>query len=528
MLHRSHTWAHFALIILVLTVGLSLVLPLAAQDEIYFPTTEWRTSTPEEQGMDSAKLAEMFGSFRTGTEAIHSILVIRNGYVVLDASAYPFRSDRPHWLSGDTASVISALVGIAIDQGFIKGVDQSIWDFFPQSTTANMDARKAAITVEDLLIQSSGLSMGPTEDYAMYDLTADDQSWVQYTLDMPMATEAGEFFNGLDANAHLLSAIISQATGMNASEFARKNLFDLLGITVAPWRADPQGITLGSEGLALSPYDMAKLGYLYLRQGEWDERQVLSPAWVEAATIQHSHPGYTWDGYGYLWWTGNLGTEKDHPGYLAFGLGWQEIWVVPDAGLVVVLTGDKSFVGMNVINQYILPSIIGDTALPANPNAQAELAANIEILAAPVPVAAKPVPAGLANLVGKACVMEGNPLGWQSVSLSFGEDQGVLTVDTADTRLEIPFGLDGVYRVSDARKPSDPMWLPTGPFWRPVTDVPLAGRLTRASDTRLTFRVWDLSGGQAWDINLVFDQQVSVTLMPSIEADIVRLSGVLE
>ncbi|MFN8372593.1 MAG: hypothetical protein U0694_06915 [Anaerolineae bacterium] len=130
--------------------------PLDAQEDVTFPTEHWLTSTPEAQGMDSTVLAELLNSFEVTTNNLHSLLIIRHGYVVLDTSTYLFDSERPHWQFSVTKSIISTLVGIAIDQGFIESVDQSIWDFFSQEGVANMDERKASITIADLLTQRSG------------------------------------------------------------------------------------------------------------------------------------------------------------------------------------------------------------------------------------------------------------------------------------------------------------------------------------------------------------------------------------
>ncbi|MBE0688689.1 MAG: serine hydrolase, partial [Anaerolineae bacterium] len=501
----------------------TLAMTTAAQDEVYFPTTEWRTSTPEEQGMNSAVLAEMVGSLRYGTEVIHSILVVRDGYVVLDASPYPFRADQPHWLFSSTKSVISTLVGVAIEQGLIESVDQSIWYFFPQETVANMDERKAAITIRDLLIHSSGLSLGESGDIGMYSLTADDQSWVEYVLNMPMMFSPGNGATYLDANAHLVSAIIGEATGMSASQFAQETLFASLGISDAPWQSDPQGVNWGGDGLSLSPYDVAKLGYLYLNNGEWAGQQLLPSTWIEAATSEQNR--LVTNSYGYLWWVGAYG---EHPFFVAMGLGGQEIWVIPDEDLVVVITGDGEEAGGRWIEDYILAAIVGDGALPANVEAQAALAASIEALAAPVSADVPPIPAAIADVAGQMIVLEDNPLRWDSLSLTFSEDEAFLLVDVAGTPLELPFGLDGVYRVSHDGVLAQTAALPTGPFWRPLTGAAVAGRLGRIGDDWLIIHAWDLSGGESWDIRLRFKDVVTVTVATHVVPDTVRIGGVIE
>jgi CubicO group peptidase (beta-lactamase class C family) len=218
--------------------------------------------------------------------------VIRNGYVVLDASTFPFSTSQSHWMSGIACSTVSTLAGIAIDQGYIESVEQSIWDFFPKETAANMDANKEAITLAHLLTMTTG--MNPTTD--MYELTADDQSWVQFVLDQPMVFAPGERIQFSDAFAHLVSALIQQATGMSAAEYAQQNLFEPLGFADVTWWADPQGVSQGCDGVAWSASDLAKLGYLYLHHGEWDGQQVVSSGWVETSTSPTVDPSV-----GYLW-----------------------------------------------------------------------------------------------------------------------------------------------------------------------------------------------------------------------------------
>lgn len=499
---------------LLITVLLLLAFakPLGAQEEIYFPTTDWRTSTPEEQGIDSAELADMLGSIRNGADDIHSLLVIRNGYVVLDVSTYPFRADQPHYLYSVTKSVISTLVGIAIEQGYIESVNQSIWDFFPQETVPNMDERKAAITIRDLLIQSSGLSLGQAGDGAMYALTADDVSWVQFLLDMPMAFTPGHGVDYLDANVHLLSAIIGEATGMSAAQYADANLFAPLGITGLSWRADPQGVTQGGSGLSLTPYDMAKLGYLYLHNGEWTGRQLLPPTWVRDATSEHNR--MTGFGYGYLWW---LREAEGRRIYSASGYGGQFISVVPDEDLVVVATGDVEgrLFGPWIVH-YILPAIVSDNVLPDNAEAQAALATRIEALASPLSADVPPIPLAIATAAGHLVVLDDNPLGWESLTLIFTEEEASLRVDVAGTPFELPFGLDGSYRLSPAAYP------------RVQADSLIAGRLGRIGDNWLIIHAWDLSGEECWDIRLRLEDTVTVTVTAQLVSNTVRINGGFE
>ncbi len=261
----------------------------------YWPTEGWRTSTPEEQGLDSQQLAELMDYLQgQNSFTIHNLLIIRNGYIVTDAYFYPFAPAYLHDLASATKSFTSSLIGIAIDQGYIESVEQSVLGLFPERTVANLDAKKQAMTVKDLLTMRSGFQCinRPTE-VTLSEMWA-SPDWGQFVLDLPMTAEPGTRYVYCSPNVHLLSAIIKETTRMSALEFAQEHLFGPLGVSDVIWPSDPQGNTLGWGDLKLAPHDMAKLGYLFLNKGLWDGQQVVSPAWVKAATSGSS--------YGYQWW----------------------------------------------------------------------------------------------------------------------------------------------------------------------------------------------------------------------------------
>ena len=251
----------------------------------YWPTDGWRTSTPEEQGMDSEQLAEMM-DYLQGSPGftIHSLLIIRNGYIVTDATFYPFAQDSLHDLASATKSFMSTLIGIAIDKGYIESVEWPVLDFFPGRTVANLDANKEAMTLENLLTMRSGFECSNQGAESTDVQMEASPNWVQFTLDLPMATEPGTRYNYCNQNSLLLSAIIQETTGMSALAFAQEHLFGPLGVSDFIWPTGPQGNNRGWGDMKLAPHDMAKLGYLFLNQGLWDGQQVVSAAWGQAAT----------------------------------------------------------------------------------------------------------------------------------------------------------------------------------------------------------------------------------------------------
>ena len=319
----------------------------------YWPTQAWRTSTPEEQGMDSAKLANMLDRIEEQHLSLHSLLVIRHGYIVSETYFAPYRQDSKHELYSCTKSFIATLVGVAVDKGLIEGTDQRVMDFFAGRDFEHQDSQKDSMTVDDLLTMRSGLDWqeGDPAYRAMYQ-SAD---WVKYVMDEPMAQAPGTTFNYCSGCSHVLSAILKQATGVNPRDFAEQNLFKPLGIVNADWDTDSSGLPIGGWGLQIASRDMAKLGYLYLHGGQWDGQQVVSAGWVKAATQKHTVTDGEL-GYGYQWWT-----YPKFGAYTALGRYGQTIFVVPESDLVIVTTAgmenhDPIF---KLIEEYIVPAVNG-------------------------------------------------------------------------------------------------------------------------------------------------------------------------
>ncbi len=340
--------------------------------------------------MNSEKLADMLKAIRERHFNLHSITVVRNGYLVLDVYVPPYGSDSKHPIYFCTESIISTLVGIAVDQGHIESLEQPILNFFPGQTFANPDTKKEAITLEHLLKMAPGLSCEDSHVLGgihAIDEVKQSEDWIQYVLDQPATyAEPGRQFRYCDSMAHLLSAVIQETSGLNAAEFAQAHLFEPLGISDLVWEADPQGISIGWEGLEMMPRDMAKIGYLYLNKGLWDGQQVVPADWVEASTqaqidvqIPFNERGYQLpEGYGYLWWVDPRGY------YMAVGLFGQHIIVVPEQDLVVVVTAEETnkanMPRLSILRGFILPAIKSPTPLPQNPEGMALLEAQIEEL----------------------------------------------------------------------------------------------------------------------------------------------------
>ena len=317
----------------------------------YWSTEAWRTSAPEDQGMDSQRLTQMLTMIQQQHLNLHSLLIIRNGYLVSETYFGVYQQDTRHQLYSCTKSFVSTLIGIAIDKGYIDRTDRRIVDVFPEHTFANLDEQKETMTLEDLLTMRSGLDW--QEGDPVYSAMYQSLDWVQFVLDKPMAQPPGRQFNYCSGCSHILSAILQQTTGMNPRDFAEQVLFQPLGISNIQWDTDSAGIPIGGWGLQLTPRDMAKLGYLYLQDGQWDGQQIISAKWVENATRKHTETDGSL-GYGYQWWT-----YPSLAAYTALGRYGQTIFVIPEADLVIVTTAkmDNHDEVFQLIEQYILPAV---------------------------------------------------------------------------------------------------------------------------------------------------------------------------
>jgi CubicO group peptidase (beta-lactamase class C family) len=331
----------FITVVLVLSV-LFLAVPSDAQTEHpvqIWPTEGWAISTPEEQGMNSTTLDAVYDHVRDSDADIRSLVVVRHGYIVAEEYFTPqlYDVDNTHILFSVTKSVVSCLIGIAIDQGFIDNTSQLLLDFFPDRAIANMSEWKENITLEDVLMMRSGFQWDEDgyETYNDFFAMRDSDDWAQYVLDRPMSHEPSSYFYYNSGNSHLLATIINVTTGMTPLAFADQYLFGPLGITQRAWSPDPLGINFGGSNLALRPRDMAKFGLLYMNNGTWDDQQIVSSDWVNSSS--HGPPTYyTMVSYGYQWWI-----DDQYGWYSARGYNGQFIYVINEHDIVVVFSSDN-------------------------------------------------------------------------------------------------------------------------------------------------------------------------------------------
>ena len=415
-----------------------------------WPTKEWKTSTPEEQGMDSKALADLVDFGRT--HELDSLLVIRHGTIVAEAYYAPFRAGLKHRINSVTKSVIGTLVAIALKQGRLDSLDHRAMDFFQDRKIANLDEEKKAITIQNLLDMTSGLDWSePPDDGLPHSMVAMRRSadWEQFVLDRPMAAKPGATFNYDSGNPQLLSAILTRLTGESALDYARKQLFGPLGISDVYWPSDPRGISTGGFGLFMHPRDMAKVGYLYLRNGAWDGNHIISPSWIDRIRHAVIPMDFLNLRYANLFWV-----APDRDVYFASGYHGQRILVMPALDIVAVTTATGYAASSSDEIKMIANTVKSDAPLPPNAGAQSLLARRIQEAAATEtssPVG--PTPEIAKAISGKTYRFAQNPLGLSTMTLnlegpdpSYAYELATGRADAPVERVEGPLGLDGTYR----------------------------------------------------------------------------------
>jgi CubicO group peptidase (beta-lactamase class C family) len=450
------TWSLFALMAAV------CLAPARAQapDQSAWPTKKWLTSTPEEQGMDSSALAKLvaYGD----SNDFDSLLVVRHGRIVTEAYYAPYTADIPHNIFSSTKAVTGTLLGMIYKDGLLDRLDHPMLDFFTDRHIANVDDRKKAITVQNLLDMTSGLDWDQGfeggKQQTMYELYR-TSNWTQFILDRPMAHPPGEVFNYSNGNPDLVSAIITKLTSRLAEDYAREKLFAPLGIVDWHWDRDPQGLSKGEGMLYLLPRDMAKIGFLYLHHGEWEGKRLLPPGWADVLdhTTVNTHASYDpKQSYSNFFWI-----VPDRHVYMASGKNGQLIVVFPDLDVVAVTTARKH-AGFRALIDALSGAVKSDSPLPPNPDAADELANTIKDAAVEKPTPVCPTPEMAAAISGKTYKFPDNELRLRSITLDLTDPRPHFEFEISlrypagsSVTYSQPIGLDGLYRKGSPRL-SDP------------------------------------------------------------------------
>ncbi len=328
----------------------------------------WNTANINAYGIDKNELLRLIKDIHNGTLVnTHSVLISKQNTLVFENYFDGFNAHIPHDLRSASKSISSAIIGIAIDDKILKGVDEKLYDFLPQKYQSTKDALKAKITLKDLLTMSSGLDVNKLASENFYQNPENPKTWLQTVLDAPMVKEPGTYSDYGSANPFLLGVCLDQRLDMPLETYMDEKLFKPLGITNYINQTDDTKATpYFGGGMLLTPRDLLKFGQLFLNKGEWKGKQIVSKEWVkESFGKYHRLQDYKdKNEYGYLWWHDTYTVKgKAIKTIEARGAGGQFIFIIPELESVVVITSGnfrnrKGNQSRELLKNYILPALL--------------------------------------------------------------------------------------------------------------------------------------------------------------------------
>lgn len=434
----------------VLIAGLALTARSAT-----WPGDDWARSSPEAQGVDSVAVARLFEDIARPGRRIDAVLLVRRGYLIAELVVAPYDAGEPHDLRSITKSVVSTLVGVALQRGDLRSTKQRLGEFVDLPPGA--DPRQQAITIEHLLDMRSGMAWRewPYDQHSDLLQMAASRDWLAYILARPMRDAPGERFWYSGAAPHLLSAALNRTTGQPLAAYAREHLFKPMSITLAPWLSDPQGLSIGDSALSLRPHDLARLGWLLIKDGVWRGQRLLPAGWLgELLADPPSHGLRNANAlppqFKRMWWV-----DLVVPMLQASGRYGQHLVLLPrqEALLVVVAKaeddGDAAIDMRRVVTENLLPALRASSALPPNPAGETALRQLIKSRSVTPPLKGMRPPASALALSGRRIRFEPNRQGISALELHFdAHGQGRLFMawgHRPGDSLERPFGADGHY-----------------------------------------------------------------------------------
>ena len=308
-------------------------------------------------GLDSALLADAF-TLASELPRLHSLLVARHGELVRERYFRGPGRNRAANIKSASKSVISALVGIAIAEGHIEGVDQTVASFFPDYIPASADPRLATVTIGNLLSMQAGLEPTSFQNYGRW---VASRNWARFALQRPFVDDPGGRMLYSTGSSHLLSAILTKATGQSTLAYARAKLARPLGIELPAWTRDPQGVYFGGNEMLLRPRDLFAFGEMYRNGGRHGGQVILSEEWIRDSWVQRTTSRFNGHGYGLGWW---LRQSNGYDVRFAWGYGGQYVFIVPELELTVVTTsdpysareGDHNRALHDLLDEYLIPA----------------------------------------------------------------------------------------------------------------------------------------------------------------------------
>ncbi len=361
-----------------LLAAVSLVATIATPASAQYSPWQWPTARPAAVGLDSATLAGFDADIAAGKYGnVDRLLVIRHGKLAWErrydhdyATIYgaeakvasplnshdftsPYNYYAPWWhpyyrnagrihsLQSVTKTVTSVVIGVAVTRGDFPSIDTPVLRFFDTTKVQNIDARKRRMTIRHLLTMTAGLDWDESLPYTDPANTAvqleASPDWVTFTIDRPMAEEPGTRFNYSSGVSGLLAYIFHQATGQDIEEYAARHLFEPLDIREWFWKRSPTGLIDTEGGLYLAPRDLAKIWQMFLQNGRWTGREIVSPGWVKESVRPAVAVGQTSIRYGLKWWLPPYSADTTKLAWAGSGFGGQLPVAIPEYDLVIVV-----------------------------------------------------------------------------------------------------------------------------------------------------------------------------------------------
>lgn len=338
--------------------------------EVNFVPFTWEMTTPSQAGMNALMLDSAF-IVASQKGYVDGLLVVKDGKLVAEQYYNGFTKETPHNIMSVSKSMLSAITGLALYGDFGLDLEDRMLDYFPEYASDDLDPRKQDITVRHLLTMRMGIEGEAANDYGVYSGLYNSDNWIRSTIDYPLIFDPGERMKYNTFITHILSGVITKATGQSTQEFGFEQLFAPMGIDIDSWEQDPQGIYFGGNTMHVTPREMAVFGLLYLNGGSLNEKQIIPTGWIEESlkpSTSFSHPnGWgSWKNYNYasLWW---LGQFNGYDSFMGYGYGGQFVIVFPELDMIVVSTCNNNvppeatdaqeWAIFELVSRYILPSL---------------------------------------------------------------------------------------------------------------------------------------------------------------------------
>jgi CubicO group peptidase (beta-lactamase class C family) len=377
-------------------------------------------STPEAQGVPSAVVSRFLDAIKASGQEFHSVMVIRHGHVIAEGWWHPYSQTLKHDLYSLSKSFTGTAIGLAADEKLLT-IEDTVISFFPNDKPATVSTNLASLKVKHLL----SMSVGQEKDSILtLETTPSGERWEKTFLSLPVVYQPGLHFLYNSGASYMLSSIIRQVSGHSTHEFLGSRLYEPLGITGATWTENAEGNNMGASHLRIRTEDVARLGQLYLQEGRWGTKQILSKEWVTMATkkeIENGKNDNSWAyGYGYQFWMNPTG------GFRADGAYGQYSMVLPDKDTVVAITSESvdKAATMATVWDYLYPGIKEMTPLPPNAAEHGQLEKELKALAFTPPFI-KSRSSFAAAISGKKFILDSNPFNAKAVSFSFSGDRTV-------------------------------------------------------------------------------------------------------